>query len=198
MRMQYQQQQLLQARKALVERDYKRKHPVELFEKLREEDIFDENFSKQTMKKLSPWGAFAFPFLKPSFCKLLDEELEHFEASGMPMSQPNNMHSVGLILSEIGLTPLVTMMRKRVTALCDELYPQFAGINGHHAFAVRYKADGNLTDNKELSLHYDESHVTLNVCLGRNFTGSKLFFCGLLDQPESHDENINFEHLPGS
>lgn len=75
---------------------------------------------------------------------------------------------------------------------------QFAGINGHHAFAVRYKADGNAIDNKELSLHYDASHVTLNVCLGRVFVGSKLFFCGLLENPESHSENVSFDHLPGS
>jgi hypothetical protein len=108
--------------------------------------VFDERFSsdaKACMREISPLGAFAFPFLKPEFCRLLDEELEHFEvpflffflfsfcgltgplkASGMPMSQPNSMHSVGLILAEIGLTPLVTMLRRRISSLCDELYPQ--------------------------------------------------------------------------
>jgi hypothetical protein len=141
MRMRYREQQLLAARRKMVAQSYRHLH-AELFDPNQFSDsviclfclffshcfffcqkMFDERFLKEKveMTTLSPLGAVAFPFLKPEFCRLLDEELLHFEESGMPMSQPNSMHTVGLILAEMGLTPLVTVLRKRVTAMCNEL-----------------------------------------------------------------------------
>jgi hypothetical protein len=152
----------------------------------------------QLLQPLSPHGAFAFPFFSLSLCALLDKELAHFDASGLPLSQPNSMHRGGLIAAEAGLTPLVTALRRRLAPLCAKLYPQFAGLDGHHAFAVRYRAGGGEAADRELAFHYDDSHVTLNVCLGREFQGSSLFFCGLLEEPATHGESVDFDHRPGT
>ncbi len=36
-----------------------------------------------------------------------------------------------------------------------------------------------LTEDRALDFHYDDSHVTLNVCLGRQFEGGDLYFKGM-------------------
>lgn len=49
----------------------------------------------------------------------------------------------------------------------------------------------------DLDFHYDESEITLNVCLGKEFTGGDLYFKGLLEDPSTHDEFFQFQHKPG-
>jgi hypothetical protein len=46
----------------------------------------------------------------------------------------------------------------------------------HHSFMVQYKAGEDLG----LDMHTDDADVTFNVCLGKNFTGAGLTFCGTL------------------
>ena len=38
----------------------------------------------------------------------------------------------------------------------------------------------NKVRDTELDFHYDSSEVTINVCLGRIFTGGQVYFKGLL------------------
>ena len=54
------------------------------------------------------------------------------------------------------------------------LYPDWVGkgLNSHRAFVVKY----NIGDDVELSYHFDNAEVTLNVCLGSEFTGGDLYF----------------------
>ena len=44
------------------------------------------------VEEVSP-GIYAFDMLSPAFCATLLEELEHYEASGLPVSRPNSMVS---------------------------------------------------------------------------------------------------------
>jgi hypothetical protein len=79
-------------------------------------------------------------------------------------------------------------------------YPEVGGgsLDGHHGFIVEYK----IGKDTELSFHVDASDVTLNVCLGREFTGGELFFhgvrCGLCQQTEPlPGESFQVTHVPG-
>lgn len=58
--------------------------------------------------------------------------------------------------------------------LAQLLYPDWVGkgLNSHRAFVVKY----NMGDDVELSYHFDNAEVTLNVCLGSDFTGGDLYF----------------------
>lgn len=54
------------------------------------------------------------------------------------------------------------------------LYPECGGnaLDSHKAFTVHYKIGEDL----DLSYHYDNAEVTLNVSLGKEFVGGELFF----------------------
>jgi len=66
------------------------------------------------------------------------------------------------------------LMRICIVPIARFLYPEYGGasLDEHHGFIVRYKMDEDLN----LDFHYDDSEVTLNLCLGRAFTGGSLFF----------------------
>lgn len=93
------------------------------------------------------------------------------------------MNNYGLILDDIGTrrfqffsnglgfqSMITEMIKKCVTPLAKHLFPDYGGANldSHHAFIVRYKIGEDL----DLSTHTDDSEVTLNVCLGKDFTGT--------------------------
>ena len=55
------------------------------------------------------------------------------------------------------------------------LYPEWvaaSGLDSHRAFTVSYAQGGDV----DLAYHYDNAEVTLNVCLGKRFTGGELSF----------------------
>ncbi|XP_077015811.1 2-oxoglutarate and iron-dependent oxygenase domain-containing protein 2 isoform X2 [Tamandua tetradactyla] len=115
---------------------------------------------------------FRVPVFTGPFCRALLEELEHFEHSDMPKGRPNTMNNYG---------PL--------TAL---LYPDCGGgqLDSHRAFVVKY-APGQ---DRELGCHYDNAELTLNVSLGKAFTGGSLYFGGLYQAPA---EPLEVEHVVG-
>ena len=58
---------------------------------------------------------------------------------------------------------------------------------------VEYKAGHDLG----LDMHTDDSDVTLNVCLGREFTGAGLIFCGSMGQPNHRQFSTQYRHKRG-
>ena len=54
-----------------------------------------------------------------------------------------------------------------------------------------------MDEDLDLDFHYDDSDVTLNVCLGKTFTGGELYFKGLFHHPETHGEDLSLGHTPG-
>ncbi|PFX11159.1 2-oxoglutarate and iron-dependent oxygenase domain-containing protein 2, partial [Stylophora pistillata] len=81
-----------------------------------------------------------------------------------------------VLLNELGLdekliSPLRTNYLMPITRL---LYPECGGntLDSHKAFTVHYKMGEDL----DLSYHYDNAEVTLNVSLGKEFIGGELFF----------------------
>ena len=67
------------------------------------------------------------------------------------------------------------------------LYPDVLGekdriLDSQRAFIVSYKleeGDGGSDESTELSLHYDNAEITLNVSLSDGFAGGELYFGGL-------------------
>lgn len=135
-------------------------------------------------------GVYSFPFLAPAVCAKLSAEVAHFARSGIPAAQPNTMNYHGVILDYLGLTPALRALRTEILVprITRHLYANDGGdsLDAHHAFVVDYSLD---TD-RELGFHHDASDVTLNVCLGDVFSGGELYFCGLLDDPSTHDQNV--------
>ena len=71
-------------------------------------------------------------------------------------------------------------------------------LTSHHAFVVSYALGKDL----ELGFHVDASDITLNVCLGTQFTGGELFFKGVRCNHHRQGrptvkEDITYSHTPG-
>ncbi|KAK3736310.1 hypothetical protein QZH41_020782, partial [Actinostola sp. cb2023] len=86
------------------------------------------------------------------------------------------IYQLQILLDELGfddsfLTPLRT---KYLTSITTLLYPHWGGnsLDSHKAFTVQYKTGQDV----DLSYHYDNAEVTLNVCLGKEFSGGELYF----------------------
>ncbi|XP_029426841.1 2-oxoglutarate and iron-dependent oxygenase domain-containing protein 2 isoform X2 [Rhinatrema bivittatum] len=119
---------------------------------------------------------YCLPVFIPEYCRDLVEELEMFEQSQMPKGRPNTMNNYGVLLNELGFDDtFVTPLRERyLQPLTSLLYPDCGGgyLDSHKAFVVKYSMEEDL----DLSCHYDNAEVTLNVCLGKAFTDGNLYF----------------------
>ncbi|XP_023061485.1 2-oxoglutarate and iron-dependent oxygenase domain-containing protein 2 isoform X3 [Piliocolobus tephrosceles] len=137
------------------------------------------------------------PVFTAPFCQALLEELEHFEQSDMPKGRPNTMNNYGVLLHELGLDePLMTPLRERfLQPVMALLYPDCGGgqLDSHRAFVVKYAPGQDL----ELGCHYDNAELTLNVALGKVFTGGALYFGGLFQAPAALTEPLEVEHVVG-
>jgi len=138
---------------------------------------------------------FSFKLVTPAFCDMLVEEIFNFYESGLPARRPNSMNAYGIILNEIGLEPLIDELQRMLQPLGELLFwgPGSAW-DGHHCFIVRYRAGEDLG----LDMHTDDSDVTFNLCLGLDFTGAGLQFCGLMGAPNHRKHTMTYSHVKGS
>ena len=125
-------------------------------------------------------GIFSFDLFSKTFCDMLIEEVDSYEQTSLPRRRPNTMNMSGLIVNEIGLEAIMTSILELITIplskLCFKKEAIAVDLDHHHSFVVDY----SVKPGKDLFLdmHHDSSEVTLNVCLGREFEGSGLKFCG--------------------
>lgn len=113
-------------------------------------------------------GVFTFNAFTGGFCRELLAEVDKHESYA-----PNSMNKYGLVLKEAGMGRLCErLLQTVVNPLVRRYYPRIGHLGSYHGFIVNYdpKKQGSL------DLHEDSSTVTLNVCLGRTFTGGKLLF----------------------
>ncbi|NXK83115.1 OGFD2 protein, partial [Amazona guildingii] len=195
-------------RKAIISKCYKRKHPqvYTLQESFLSPDFLDivryctspdahlhgllrylESFSEKRIYRL--------PVFTEEFCQAFVDELENFEQSDMPKGRPNTMNNYGVLLNELGMdetfiTPLREKYLRPITAL---LYPDLGGacLDSHKAFVVKY----SLHEDLDLSSHYDNAEVTLNISLGKDFTEGNLYFGELSQDPTPVPKYIEIEHV---
>uniref|UniRef100_A0A7S4P4C6 Fe2OG dioxygenase domain-containing protein n=1 Tax=Paramoeba aestuarina TaxID=180227 RepID=A0A7S4P4C6_9EUKA len=140
-------------------------------------------------------GVFSFPIFSQKFCDMLMDEVDNYAASGLPKKRPNSMNNYGLILNEIGMANFFTQFqRKYLQRLSSYLFPiQGASLDDHHSFIVQYKQGEDLG----LDMHIDDSEVTLNVCLGREFSGAGLTFCGNFGHSAHRKKSLAYHHVVG-
>ncbi|MCH80625.1 putative PKHD-type hydroxylase, partial [Trifolium medium] len=150
-------------------------------------------------------GIFVFPMLQPDFCELLLSEIENFEKwvaeAKFRIMRPNRMNRYGAVLDDFGLEPMLDrLMDDFVRPLSRVFFPEVGGssLDSHHGFVVEYGEDKDL----DLGFHVDDSEVTLNVCLGKEFSGGELFFRGSRCERHvntgTHSEEVfDYSHVPG-
>ncbi|XP_067084112.1 2-oxoglutarate and iron-dependent oxygenase domain-containing protein 2 [Osmerus mordax] len=140
---------------------------------------------------------YRFPVFKKSFCEELIEELEHFEVSSAPKSRPNTMNHYGILLNELGLDEgFITVLREHyLQPITSLLYRDCGGrrLDSHKAFVVKY----DMHEDLDLSYHYDNAEVTLNVSLGKEFTEGNLYFGDMRQVPLNETECTEVQHRVG-
>eukprot|EP01130_Rhizamoeba_saxonica_P017481 TRINITY_DN8485_c0_g1_i1.p1 TRINITY_DN8485_c0_g1~~TRINITY_DN8485_c0_g1_i1.p1 ORF type:complete len:258 (+),score=63.10 TRINITY_DN8485_c0_g1_i1:66-776(+) len=178
---------LYQEYKDIVKADYQHLHPSLLdlstwlingnLIKAIDED--DEDAVREVLTEVHP-GIFEFPMLKEETCNLILEEVENFEAwniaKGLKIHRPNSMNNYGAILDDFGFEDVLNeLMNTIIDPLRKILYSHMKKLDSHHGFIVSY-AIGKDT---KLDFHVDTAEVTLNLCLGKEFTGGDLYFGGV-------------------
>ena len=144
-------------------------------------------------------GVYAFPLFTADFCSVLLGELDRLAAAGIPVRRPNGMNRYGLILSDLGFGDLLRALSNQLVApLALELFPEWVGVRDceeQYGFSVDYSCHGG---DRGLAEHSDTSNVTLNVCLGRQFTGGELAFKGVrFTASADRTEKDLVAHRPG-
>lgn len=146
-----------------------------------------------------------FEMLQSRTCEMLLDEVENFERwvhdTNFRIMRPNTMNRYGVVLDDFGLeTMLARMMDDFVRPIARVFYPEVGGstLDSHHGFVVEYGMDRDV----ELGFHVDDSEVTLNVCLGEQFSGGELFFRGVrcdkhVNSETQQEESFDYAHTPG-
>jgi len=86
---------------------------------------------------------------------------------------PNSMNKYGVVLGGSMRVYLAGLVWDYVCPVAEKHYPDIRSLKKHpYAFSIDY----SVKTQKSLASHHDSSDVTLNVCLGKKFTGGDLVF----------------------
>ncbi|GAB4840345.1 2-oxoglutarate and iron-dependent oxygenase domain-containing protein cp2, variant 2 [Ancistrocladus abbreviatus] len=163
-----------------------------------------EDSFRSIMSEPAP-GIFTFEMLQPHFCELLLSEVENFEKwvseTKFRIMQPNTMNKYGAVLDDFGLEMMLDkLMEDYVRPLSKVFFPEVGGstLDSHHGFVVEYGIDRDV----DLGFHVDDAEITLNVCLGKQFSGGELFFRGVrcdkhVNTETQPEEILDYCHVPG-
>ncbi|PKI48346.1 uncharacterized PKHD-type hydroxylase At1g22950 [Punica granatum] len=166
-------------------------------------DSTEESF-RNIMSEPSP-GIFTFEMFQPRFCDLVLSEVENFEKwvneAKFRIMRPNTMNKYGAVLDDFGFeTMLDRLLEGFVRPMSRVFFPEVGGatLDSHHGFVVEYGKDRDV----DLGFHVDDSEVTLNVCLGKQFSGGELFFRGTrcdkhVNTGSQSEEIFDYTHVPG-
>ncbi|XP_078431455.1 2-oxoglutarate (2OG) and Fe(II)-dependent oxygenase superfamily protein isoform X2 [Wolffia australiana] len=155
-----------------------------------------EESLKSIISQPSP-GIFVFSMLQPRFCQLLLSEVENFEKwvreTKFKIMRPNTMNRFGAVLDDFGLERMLDkLMEEFICPISGVFFPDVGGasLDSHHGFVVEYGKNRDV----DLGFHVDDAEVTLNVCVGTQFTGGNMFFRGV--RCDKH-ELVEYAHVPG-
>lgn len=108
---------------------------------------------------------YTFQLFTPSFVQSLREELQHHEASGIPLRRPNGMNRFGTILSDLGFSEMMHRLVSDYLVIAARLlFPNHVGpsdITHSYPFTVHYQPGQDV----KLAEHTDASTITVNICL---------------------------------
>ncbi|CAD7976415.1 unnamed protein product [Amoebophrya sp. A25] len=139
---------------------------------------------------------YSFPMFTMEFCDALVAEVRSIYASGVEVQRPNSMNRYGVILNYIGMEGFMTAIQRLVqqTQLAVRKFGAVGSSwDGHHSFIVQYAPGKDLG----LDMHTDDSDVTMNICLGVDFEGSQVAFCGRMGAKDHRKQNYIYEQKKG-
>jgi hypothetical protein len=86
------------------------------------------------------------------------------------------------------------MMKKIIEPISKVLFPELMknDFQSHHSFLIKYKIGEDIS----LKTHVDQSDITLNLCLGKEFTGGEVYFKGL--KGENEDKYFEYHSFVGN
>lgn len=149
----------------------------------------------RSILKEEAWEVYSFPLFTPEFCDMYVDEIYNFYGSGLPARRPNSMNNYGVVVNEIGMEPMLDLLQSQFLQPIARMF--FPGVGSHfdhhHSFIVRYKMGEDLG----LDVHCDDSDVTFNVCMGRDFKGAGLQFCGNQGSAQHRKSSLVYHHVKG-
>lgn len=101
-------------------------------------------------------------------------------------------------LDELGFDDFMTSLRENyVQLIAQKLFLDWGGgkLDSHKAFTVKYKVGDDL----DLSYHYDNAEVTLNVAIspGSSFSGGALYFGDIRNKRFENKNYTVYQHQTG-
>jgi len=158
---------------------------------------FREGSIKDIVNEIHP-DVFTFPIFSEKLCSAIMAEMDNYQKCGLPVQRPNSMNNYGLIINQIGLEPSLKWLQENyLWQVARALFSNSAitsKFDSHHSFIVHYEPGKDLG----LDMHTDDSDITFNVCLGKDFQGAALNFCGLLGQSDHRQYKTAYHHIKGS
>jgi len=158
---------------------------------------FREGTIKDIVNEIHP-DVFTFPIFSEKLCSAITTEMFHYQKSGLPVKRPNSMNNYGLIINHIGLEPSLKWLQENyLWEVARALFRNSAitsKFDSHHSFIVHYEPGKDLG----LDMHTDDSDITFNVCLGKEFQGAALNFCGVLGQSDHRQFKTAYYHVKGN
>jgi len=145
------------------------------------------------------YGVYQIDLFTDAFCNAMLSELNHHETSGIPLRRPNGMNRYGAILSDLGfqkglLEPIMSCVMLPFARVLWPTWVTQQDCADMYGFVVTYEVGGDLS----LAEHSDTSNVTLNACLGSQFTGGDLYFKGVrFTDSEDDKRELLVSHTPG-
>ena len=150
-------------------------------------------------------GIYSFEMLQLDFCKQFVEEILSYESwcknEHLELQPPNSMNNYGVILDDLGFATFLNhLMIEYVAPLSGLLFRDTGGdsLDENHGFIVEYE----MKNDRSLGLHTDDSEVTLNTCIGKDFTGGTLYFHRVRNHrnqeiPSQQNEYVEISHKIG-
>jgi len=163
---------MIEKRRQTIANVYTRKHPdVYVWNPHR----FLNPCYRESLHEALP-GVLETKLFLAEFCDLLVEEIQHFMSrTDVERSQPNSMNRYGCLMDELDTeATLVTPLRSLLADIAHSHFGFPADCLTHHrCFIVKYLPGEDI----RLSRHYDNSEITMNVCLmAKDVKGSLLNF----------------------
>ncbi|EOA37966.1 hypothetical protein CARUB_v10009434mg [Capsella rubella] len=151
-------------------------------------------------------GVFVFQMFQPDFFQKLIKEVENFRLwtfmKNFKIRKPTCKTIYGVVLDDFGLDFMLNkLMQEFIFPLCKVFFPDVCGemFDSHHGYFVEYGENRNVA---ELGYQIDDSEITLNVCLSKQFEGGEICFrgtrCKKHAKTDAHPEEIfDYRQIPG-